>query len=289
MVANQLIINAINYTENHSSITIPGGLYQSSISISTGELTIPPGTYVVATAIDISRIPPQLMSTQLTGVVLPVSRGSVVSFNLRLNITGRIHNIIIYGVSYIDQPATLSLALLRDGQVIADSTAEAPPITQGMKPYPITFNLNTNVEPGIYEVNIRTDQPLILYVTEGSGMEIISDNTTFNYPSTAPTYAVTYTINGTTPTRSIWFLVSMNVANQSIATNITRGGLYVLRGGVITVNEWINSSINLLIKTNAMVISTNITVNPILIKPMEPTHCPTPTVIKHSRSRASRY
>ncbi|WP_243679934.1 hypothetical protein [Vulcanisaeta souniana] len=114
VAANQLIINAINYTENHPpSITIPGGLYQSSISISTGELTIPPGTYVVATAIDISRIPPQLMSTQLTGVVLPVSRGSVVSFNLRLNITGRIHNIIIYGVSYIDQPATLSLALLR--------------------------------------------------------------------------------------------------------------------------------------------------------------------------------
>ncbi len=278
IVANQLIINATNYTEIHSSLKIPSGLYQSNISISTSELTIPPGTYVVTTAINVSRIS-QFMSTQLTNIVLPVSVGSVVYFNLGLNFTGKIHNVIIYGVSYTDQPATLSLIILRNGRTIADSTAEAPPITQGMKPYPISFNLNTNVEPGIYEVDIYTNQSLILYVTEGSGMKIINDNTTFNYPSNAPTYTVIYTTNESTPTRLTWFLVSMSIANQTVTTNITSGGLYVLRD-VITVNNWINSSISLLIKTNAMVIPTNMTINSISIKPLEPAHCPTPAIIK---------
>lgn len=183
VVANHLIINAINYTENNSLLTIPGGLYQDNISINTSELTIPPGTYVVTTAIGVSRIS-QVMSTQLTSVILPVSAGgSIISFNLGLNFSGRMHNVIIYGVSYTDQPATLSLIILRNGQTIANSTAEAPPITQGMKPYPITFNLNTNVKPGIYEVNIHTNQSLILYISGGSGMEIINGNTTFSYPS----------------------------------------------------------------------------------------------------------
>ncbi len=37
----QLITNATSYVED-SSLTIPGGLYQSAVLISTGELTIPP-------------------------------------------------------------------------------------------------------------------------------------------------------------------------------------------------------------------------------------------------------
>ncbi|WP_243679160.1 hypothetical protein [Vulcanisaeta distributa] len=72
----------------------------------------------------------------------------------------------------------------------------------------------------------------------------------------------------------------MNVVNQSVSMNITKSGVYVLKS-VITVNNWINSSISLLIKTNAMVIPTNITISPISIKPpLKSTHCPTPMIIK---------
>ncbi|WP_243675617.1 hypothetical protein [Vulcanisaeta distributa] len=146
-----------------------------------------------------------------------------------------------------------------------------------MKPYPIAFNLNADTTPGIYEIDVSTDQPLILYVTRGSGMEIISGNTTFNYPSNVPAYAIMYMTN---KTASTWLTISMSIANQSVGMNVTSGGTYALNG-TITITNWINSSISLLITTNVPVLPTNITIGPpVLIKSLEPTYCPVPIIIK---------
>ncbi|WP_243665536.1 hypothetical protein [Vulcanisaeta sp. JCM 16159] len=145
-----------------------------------------------------------------------------------------------------------------------------------MKPYPIAFDLNVNTTPGIYEIDVLTDQPLILYVTRDSGMEIISGNTAFNYPSNVPAYAIMYITN---KTASTWLTISMSIANQSVGMNVTSGGTYELRD-VITVTHWINSSISLLITTNVPVLPTNITIGPVLIKSLEPTYCPVPIIIK---------
>ena len=152
----QFITNAISYTEN-SGLTIPGGLYQDRILVSTEELAIPPGMYIVTVTINITAVKafinasiPQVMSIPLTSSVLPISADNVITFNLALNFTGTINQVIIYGVSYTEQPATLSLAILRNGQVMTRASAEAPPITQGMGPHPITFNVNLNVTPETY-------------------------------------------------------------------------------------------------------------------------------------------
>ncbi|WP_243675616.1 hypothetical protein [Vulcanisaeta distributa] len=58
IIPNQLITNAINYTENYYSLTIPSGLDQGIVSINTSEIVIPPGTYTITTIIDLSQIPP---------------------------------------------------------------------------------------------------------------------------------------------------------------------------------------------------------------------------------------
>ncbi|WP_243665537.1 hypothetical protein [Vulcanisaeta sp. JCM 16159] len=122
IIPNQLITNAINYTENHYSLTIPSGLNQGIISINTSEIVIPPGTYTITTIINLSQIP-QVTATPLTSTVLPISAGSTITFNLRLNFTGSVNKVIIYGVSYTDQPAILLMSILRNGQVI---TAQPP-------------------------------------------------------------------------------------------------------------------------------------------------------------------
>ncbi|MGC8608077.1 MAG: hypothetical protein ACP5L5_11030 [Vulcanisaeta sp.] len=281
----QLITNATSYVEDPSLI-IPGGLYQSAILVSTGELTIPPGRYVVSTTINVIPVTPymnasipQVMSIPLTNTVLPISANSIITFNLNLNFTGSINKVIIYGVSYSEQPATLSLTMLRNGQVIARVSGEAPPITQGMKPYPISFIINVNITRGTYELSISTDQPLILYVSIGTGMKIISNNSTLNYPSEAPTYSIEYITTKAVPMKFTWLRISLATANQSVVMNITSGGTYVLRDAV-AITQWINSSINLLITVNEPVLPTNITISPISIKPLEPTHCPTPLIIK---------
>ncbi|WP_243668954.1 hypothetical protein [Vulcanisaeta sp. JCM 16161] len=282
---SQLITNATSYADN-SQLTIPSGLYQSAIIVGTGELTIPPGVYVVTTTIKVvpatpymNTLIPQVMSTPLTETILPIDAGSVVTFDLRFNFTGSISKVTIYGVSYAEQSATLSLAILRNGQVIARASATAPSIMQGMKPYPITFNVNINVTPRTYELSVTTDQPLILYVASGTGMSIISGNSTFNYPSDVPTYSIIYTVTKTVPVRFTWLKISLSAVGQVTTMNITSGGTYELRD-VVTVTHWTNSSISLVITTNEPVLPTNITVGPILIKPLEPTHCPTPVIIK---------
>ncbi len=241
----------------------------------TTMVSIAPVTTYVNTSI------PLVMSTPpLTGTVLPISADSVVTFNIRFNFTGSINKVIIYGVSYSEQEATLALTVLKNGQVTARASAAAPSITQGMKPYPITFNININVTPGTYEISISTDQPLILYVTSGVGMRVISGNSTFNYPNDVPTYSITYVVTKAVPVKFTWLRISLNAINQTTIMNITSGGAYRLRD-VITVTHWINSSISLVITTSEPVLPTNITVGPISIKPpLEPTRCPTPMVIK---------
>ncbi len=281
----QLMTNATSYIED-DSLTIPGGLYQSAIEVSTNELAIPPGMYVVTTAIRVIPITPyvntsipQVMSTPLTSTVLPISADSVMTFDLRLNFTGTINKVVIYGVSYSEQTATLSLTILRNGQVIVRTSGEAPSITQGMKPYPISFNINANITPGTYELSIYTDQPLLIYVSTGTGMKIISNNSTLNYPGEVPAYSIIYTITKAVPVKFTWLRVSLSAINQVTMMNITSGGTYELRD-VITVTHWVNSSISLLITVNEPVLPTNITIGPISIKPLEPTHCPAPMIIR---------
>ncbi|WP_252900428.1 hypothetical protein [Vulcanisaeta sp. JCM 14467] len=224
----QFITNATSYTEDNA-LTIPGGLYQERILVSTGELTIPPGTYVITTTVDITPVSafvnttiPQVMSTPLTSSVLPISAGSVITFNLSLSFTGTINQVIIYGAAYTEQPATLSLAILRNGQVMTRASAEAPPITQGMGPHPITFNVNLNVTPGTYQVSIATDQPLIVYITSGTGMSVTSGNMTINYPGNVPTYTITYTVIKAVPIRTTQLTITLTTMNETTSMNITR-------------------------------------------------------------------
>ncbi|MGC9153084.1 MAG: hypothetical protein ACP5GY_05045 [Vulcanisaeta sp.] len=274
----RLITNSTSYTENEG-LTIMSGTYQSRFLISTGELTIPPGNYMVSAEVSVTpgkafmnMSIPLTISTPLSGTVLPVSAYSTISFNLSINFTGRILRIIIYGVSYSEEQANLALTILKNGQVITRATNIAPPITQGLKPYPIDFDVSTNVTPGTYEISITTDQPLILYVSQGMGMQISSGNETTTYPGEAPTYTIIYTVFERKAVKFSWAQIILKTPSQVISMNITGTGNYAIKGRFST-NNWINSSIVLLIITGTPVLPVNVTISPITIKSLEPGRC----------------
>ena len=72
---------------------------------------------------------PQVLTASLTSSVLLISAGSAITFNLSLNFTETIDQVIIYGVSYTEQSLIPSLATLRNGQVMTRASTEMPPIT----------------------------------------------------------------------------------------------------------------------------------------------------------------
>jgi hypothetical protein len=160
--------NAINYIENSGGLTILSGTYQNTYLISTGPLNLPPGTYEVTANITIAPTEvtaPIVLATPFTNTILPINAYSTITFEVNINFTGTIRQVIIYGITYGETEATLTLNITKNEQVIGRATTTAPPITQGLRLNPIQFNTSINITPGIYEITITTDKAIILYVT----------------------------------------------------------------------------------------------------------------------------
>ena len=285
---NELSTNSSSYTTSNEGLILLSGTYQKVFLIESGLLEIPPGTYVVSTLLSISPyiksyytnvLIPRIISTPLTSTVLPINAYSTVTFNLNLNFTGEVLKVIIYGVSYSEQQANLALTILRNGQVVGRATATAPPIVQGMKPYPIEFDVNLNVTPGTYALSIMTDQPLILYVTQGVGMNVISNNETVQYPGEIPTYSLVYSSLEKEPIRFTWAQVVLVMPNQSVVMNITGTGSYALKGE-FTVTNWTKTDIKVLLISSTPVLPVNVTIGPITIESTEKAKCPIPGIIE---------